>query len=63
VLYYNSNTERCYEQLTAPESLPRTEIAFLTQKILILKPLCTWEQILGRNCKQAVPATVHIVVT
>jgi len=63
MLYYNPHTERCNEQLTTPESLPGTEIAFLTQMFLILKPLCTREQILGRNCKQTVPATVHIVMT
>jgi len=63
MLYYNSHTERCNEDLTTPESLPGTETAFLTQKFLILKPLCTWEKIIGRNCKQTVPAQIHIVMT
>jgi len=63
MLYYNSHTERCNEQLTTPESLPGTEISFLNLRFLIWKPLYTWEQILGRNCKQTVSATVHIVMT
>jgi len=63
MLYYNSHTERCNELLTIPESLPGTEITFLTQIFLILKPLCTWEKIIGRKCKQTVPARVHIVMT
>jgi len=40
MLYYNSHTELCNEQLTTLESLPGTEIAFLTQRFFLFWNRC-----------------------
>ena len=57
MLYYNSQTERCNEQVTTALSRSRRQKLHSCPKRFFL------EQILGRNCKQTVAATVHILMT